>query len=633
MRERLFNKPKEAGAKNHQRILFLTKYPELIQKQLNQDLEAKHQVNKTDLADNVDTDAIFPTQFLGKDPADAALRGFPGIDSPIGQSRLTPNVLVAGKNFGTGSAREYAPRALKKSLGPSPIILALSFDPRFRRNCTNIGILTCDDPKIVNQVIKGEQISREKVLATLPPLQKLILEQGGIIAFLKAYKQGSVKIPPLSKQIRPLTMLGKIIQGKVGDDFYPQAGDIVVLSPDIVAFYDLYTKAIFKTLERYGLKIDPETKERIRAFSDHGVQSPNPKIQSLVRQHLEIAEKHEIELYPCSLPSEANKRTSTGISHPLLRELILQPGSILLITDSHAATSGAVGVLGLQSAITEMAGAMATGKCVLEIPETVRVKVEGFLKPGVSTKDVIVYLLAEHPDFFSGKCVEFYGEGLESFWPDQTAVLANMSKEGGAVTSLVEPTARVIEILSKLTNISRSDIQEKMDQLKTDANADCPEIVIQLQEIPIMVAEPGSPLNGVPLKEIKSRPQIQKAYIGSCTGGNWYDILTAAEILQYHHIAENVQLLIQPATISIYQAMCEAGLNEIFEKAGAVILPPACGACGGLGPGGPQLDEICVSSSNRNFPGRMGPGETYLASVETTIASAVEGYLCSVNEI
>ena len=147
-----------------------------------------------------------------------------------------------------------------------------------------------------------------------------------------------------------------------------------------------------------------------------------------------------------------------------------------------------------------------------------------------------------------------------------------------------------------------------------------------------MVAKPGSPLNAVPLTSLENRPKIDTAYIGSCTGGTWLDILQAADVLKDQKVAKNVKLYIQPSSIAIYQAMCEAGLDKIFLQAGAIILPPACGACAGLGIGGPEKGQVGVSTSNRNFPGRMGKGDVWLASSLVTAASAIAGKLCHPSE-
>ena len=590
------------------------------------------------LANNISTDAIFPSQYAFQSRenwGECALTGFPGIEEKTLQEDKI-NIIVAGQNFGCGSAREHAPIALL--LAGVELIIAKSFDPVFQRNCSNLGILTSTDIGLASQLQAGSPIPKEEIITQLPSLQAEIVKHGGLIPYV-LYQQEKAKPTPKETQPRPLTMMEKIIGANLEKTYnlptYPKAGDKVVLKPDVLTSYDLFTLWIFQLLESYGLTA--QEAEKLVLFSDHAIQAPFPGAEQILKKHSSLAKEHGAKLYPFIFSSQGES-ISSGVGHTLLRELELSPGNVLLMTDSHTPTAGALLSLGLPTSITGITAALATGEYIFQIPKTVRINLEGNLPQGVTAKDVILYLLSLNPvkeeDIFRGKCLEFGGPGLNSWWPDEIGVLTNMSKEGGALTALAEPTEKTIEYLAKLIGREVGETKRAVEKLKPDPEAKYSQILsVDLSQISPMVALPGHPGNGVPLKELKERPDVQTVYIGSCTGGTWLDIVQAAEVLKGKRIAKRVRLYIQPSSITIYQAMKEARLDEVFKQAGAIILPPACGACAGLGIGGPKKGEIGISTSNRNWPGRMGKGKVYLTSSLVAAASAIKGSLCHPSEL
>lgn len=627
---------KEFFEQRQNKILFLTTEASFIQRQI---AEGPVEVNDYSLlADGVSTDAIFETKhaFTTNPLGQVALTGFPEIKEGTVQNNNF-NIIVAGENFGRGSAREQAPLTLK--LAEVELIIAKSFDPRFQRNCANIGILCSSNLDLIPLLQKGEPIPKKRILAQLPSLQAKIIKYGGLIPYSLARQEGKISIPPLPNISRPLTMIEKITalnleKKATREKVYPQPGDSVVIEPDILASYELFTQWIFRLAEKFNLDFTEENLGKLRLFSDHVVQSKNPRAAQLLETHLKLAEQYGVKYHSFQL-RDGGENISSGVCHTLLRELeISSPGEILLMTDSHTPTAAAMLSLGLPTSITGMTTALATGEYIMEIPQTVRVQLKGKLSPAVTSKDVILYLINQYHSYFKGQCIEFGGQGIEDWWPEEIGVLTNMAVEGMAFTALVEPNQRTIEYLAKLTNKNPKEIEDQARAIKPDSNASYAQVlIINLNNISPMVAKPGSPMNAVPLDQLSKRPKIDIVYIGSCTGGTWLDIVQTAKVLKEKQVAPGVKLYIQPTSIAIYQDMWEAGLDKIFISAGAIILPPACGACCGLGLGGPQKGEVSVSTSNRNFPGRMGEGDTWLTSTPVAAATAIAGRLCHPNEL
>ena len=310
-----------------------------------------------------------------------------------------------------------------------------------------------------------------------------------------------------------------------------------------------------------------------------------------------------------------------GICHQVMPEKgHVRPGEIVVVTDAHATTYGGLGCLGLGVGVTDMAMLVLSGKIWIKVPKTLGVRLKGKLQPGVSAKDLAIKLLHDiYFDYINYAIVELTGEGFKTLSIDSRLSLCNMMSEGGIKSCLVECDQKTEDYLKTRTNKNYELITADHDAVYDHT------IEIDLEKVPRMVALPHLPTNGVPVSQAKG-VKINQAFIGSCTNGRLEDLRAAAEILKGKKVHPSVRLIITPATHEIWkQAMLE-GLLEIFADSEAVITNPTCGTCIGAH-GLLAKGEVCISSSNRNFPGRMGSveSEIYLASPVTVAASAVAG--------
>jgi len=232
----------------------------------------------------------------------------------------------------------------------------------------------------------------------------------------------------------------------------------------------------------------------------------------------------------------------------------------------------------------------------------------------------------------TGTILEFGGGGLTELSMDELSVLTNLSTEAGAITGIIEPTQTMIDYLITQRNTTSENINSLL--VKPDRDCRYKEVLtIDASEIVPMISLPSDPQHVVPLSTITNHIPIQKAFIGSCVGGKFTDLKRAADILRGKHVASNVLLVIHPASSDIYQKIKQEGIEIIFTDAGATILPPSCGACIGQGPGRINTQETGISTSNRNYPGRMGKGSAYLANPMVVAASAIAGYITGINDL
>jgi 3-isopropylmalate/(R)-2-methylmalate dehydratase large subunit len=324
---------------------------------------------------------------------------------------------------------------------------------------------------------------------------------------------------------------------------------------------------------------------------------------------------------------------SYGICHNVVMDELGAPGSVIIGTDSHTCTAGALGALAFGVGSTDMASAFLTRDARLRVPETVKVELRGALSPGVSAKDAMLCLLASaeaRSGAFRARVLEFGGPGVASLNLDERATLTNMAVEASAFTGIVPFDARAAAELS-----ARRGVALHEGPCADEGAQYAAVVTLNLSEVEPMVALPGDPRNGTSLREAarEGAVRIDIAYGGSCTGSKATDIDAYAAVLRAglgagRRVAEGVRLYIQLGSLQIRRYAEERGYLELFERAGATVLEPACGACIGSGPGiSTREDEVTVSAVNRNFPGRSGPGRVYLASPWVVAESALTGYL------
>ncbi|MFC1711702.1 aconitase family protein [Patescibacteria group bacterium] len=374
-------------------------------------------------------------------------------------------------------------------------------------------------------------------------------------------------------------------------------------------------------LKTYAQGFPLKDPESIILIADHFVCSPDKKVRRLLKMQENFAKKHKTVFYK-------NKASQAqGICHTLMMESHLLPGQLAAGTDSHSSMWGALGALAIPVGATAMANAFLTKEILLTVPETIKIGFVGELAKNCSARDVILYLMTFLPlSKVMGKIIEYDIKKLN--WPvDELSVLTNQAKEMGALSAIMTPNKKVIDYLCKQRKLTKKQIEKLI--IKSDTKAVyAGDFLIDLNKVKAMVALPGDPKNTVNLEDLKKRPKIDKAFIGSCVGGKWEDLQTAAKILKGKKVAKGVKLIIQPASKKIIKKMKEKRLDLIFKKAGAEIIPSNCGGCIGQGLARVEKKEIGIFTSTRNYQGRSGPGQVYLASPQTVAASAIAGRIC-----
>lgn len=405
-------------------------------------------------------------------------------------------------------------------------------------------------------------------------------------------------------------MFHKILANKIGDQNF-KAGDIYMTPVDLVFTHEVGTAGTMRGLNKIG--VDRLQPIEMVIMSDHFV--PAAILTHAVNQKKtrEFAKKYNIKNY-----FEVGR---AGIGHQVLLEKgFIRPGEIVIATDAHATTYGALGCLGIGVGVTDMAVLLATGKYWLKYPKVLGIRLEGKLRQGVSAKDLALKLLGElGTENLIYWVLEFYGPGVSTLSIDSRACLCNMLSEGGIKTCLVAPDDNAAEYVR-----ARTDKEFTAFVPDEDAYYD-KYLTVNLGQVEPMVAVPDTPTNCVPRKNVKG-VKINQAFIGSCTNGRMEDLRIAAAILIDKNVHPDVRLIVTPASHEIWQQALDEGLLTIFNKSGAIVTNPACGACIGahglLAPG-----EVCVATSNRNFKGRMGSidAKIYLASPETVAQAALKG--------
>lgn len=323
----------------------------------------------------------------------------------------------------------------------------------------------------------------------------------------------------------------------------------------------------------------------------------------------------------------------------MMAERYVLPGQLVVGTDSHTPHSGAVGCVAFGIGTTDMANAFVTGAVRMIMPDVLRIEVDGHLPAGVTAKDLVLHLLAD-PAIRSGagvgKVFEFGGSVVHALSTDERATLTNMTAELGGYTGIVEPDDETVRFLKE-----RRGIEFTLEPwMQSDPDAHYAEVLrIDASVLSPMVARPGDPGNGVPLATLTERVKVDIAYGGSCTAGKREDFDHYHEVLAWAasrglRVAPGVTLYLQFGTAAVRDYCVERGYLAAFEAVAAEILQPACGACANCGPGSStSTEQITVSAINRNFPGRSGPGQVWLASPPTVAASAIAGRLVSYEEL
>lgn len=398
-------------------------------------------------------------------------------------------------------------------------------------------------------------------------------------------------------------------------------GEFIECDIDFIMVHEQLGGRIHKEYEKLGLDYvwDPS---KIFFILDHWVPAPTISAAQMHQDARKFAEKYKfVHNYGYNL----NK----GICHQVLPEMgFAKPGMLILGSDSHSTLYGSLNCLSTGIGATDVSVVFSTGRLWFKVPESFKINLTGELNPGVMSKDFILKLLGDISTRGAiYKSLEFLGEGANSFSIDARMTVSNMSVEAGAKFA-------VFSADNKLENWLKLRTVDPYNFIEPDINAKYEKTLeYDLCDIVPMVAKPHSPSNVEPVKNVEGI-KIDQAFLGSCTNARMEDLRIAAKILNNQKIHPKVRLIITPASTEIYSHAVKEGIIEIFINAGGVVTNSTCGACIGGHLGVLGEGEVCISTSNRNFKGRMGSptSEIYLASPSTVISSAIKGEITDPGE-
>ena len=416
-----------------------------------------------------------------------------------------------------------------------------------------------------------------------------------------------------------MTMTQKILARAAGVERC-RAGELLMCKLDLVLGNDITAPVAINEFHRMGaVKVfDPA---KIALIPDHFVPNKDIKAATLAKQMREFARAQHIVHY-----YEVGR---VGIEHALLPEQgIVAPGEVIIGADSHTCTYGAVGAFSTGVGSTDMAVGMATGECWFKVPEAVKVVLTGKMKPWVSGKDVILHLIGEiGVDGALYQSLEFTGDGVKEIPMDGRLTIANMAIEAGAKNGIFPVDDVCREYL-------KGRVTREWTAFEADPDAEYSRTVtINLDELDMTVSLPHLPENTRPAREC--RQTIDQVVIGSCTNGRISDMRVAAQILKGHKVSDHVRCIVIPGTQQVVKDCLKEGLVDIFIDAGAIFTMPTCGPCLGGFCGVLADGERAVSTTNRNFGGRMGHtgSEIILASPAVAAASAIMGRVATPEEV
>ena len=649
-------------------ILFLTEDTALIRQQLELDpgsaaaaelesqLAQRLQSGDLPLMSNISTDEITPGWVCFYYDETLGQYVYVGMRESAVQKDEVKNgnfaVVVSGLSKGCGSSRETAPYS-EKAAGVQ-LVIAQSIEKIYGQNSQNIGLLTSTDFGLVDRIRRGEEIPLSEFTKGLDPISQDIVSYGGLFNYNKARLTGQVSPPPITTPKRPMTIVEKIIArhafvtaGKIGVEAV-QPGDALFAVADVRFSHEYVTpmaESLFK--QALGPAARVSEPESVFAFRDHltflgRVMSPKHREMGLLERAEGLATTQEsfTSVQSIKLYGESPEGGSEAICHNAVVEDLALPGQIVIGTDSHTCMAGVLGCFAFGVGSTDMANAWYTKDIRIRVPETVRYVLKGTKRSDVAAKDVMLHILASEYMKTSkgiGKVLEFAGDDLKNWSLDERATLTNMAVEAGGTTGIIEPDDLTLEYIVRTRDLDADEVRKGF--LYSDDDAKYAAVFeINLDEIGPMVATPGDPRNGIPIDSLGEEVRIDAAYGGSCTGGKMADMDMYAEVLKNalalgKRVADGVHLYIQFGSQKIKHYARQRGYIEIFERAGAELIDPSCGACINAGPGAsPSADTVTISAQNRNFPGRSGPGKLYLASPYVVAASAIAGKIVAPTE-
>jgi len=642
------------------RVLFLTKDAELIRRQLRGELDLQMKdLRVADLLDDVNTDAMAPAwACFDYRPEDLAKNAYAGMT--VGGERLFPagalgggnfEVIVSGYRKGVGSSREQAVQAEKWA--GIRVAIAASFAPIHARNNVAQGVLM-GDHGLLARLQAGEAVPLEEFTRGKDPVTRLVIECCGLFPFTEAFRRGEVRLPPLETAPRPMTMAEKVLAAHVvgsSGPLFVKPGDAVCVRVDGGYSHEFTSAQVDYFLEQeHGAGYRLANPAKFAVFEDHLIYADGvPRMAPFAASIQVLRERQNAFQARTGVQDfSAKGGISPGICHSVAREKLLEPGDFIQATDSHTCMGGSVGALAYGVGATEYAALLHSGFTFVEVPESIRFELQGALRPGVTAKDLMLFILAHHAKRQEtlDRVMEFGGPGLASLSPDERATLANMATECSAKAGVVECDEATLRwIVERRPGASVDSLRARVVAPDRGARYDGGVHAIDLGSLRPMVATPGDPDAGIPSDPtngafIDELPEVRVdiAYGGSCTAGKEVDLDLYAQVMRDalsagRRVKDGVAFFIQFGSQAVEEHARREGYLEIFEKTGVTLIRPGCGACIGCGPGvSTSPEQVTVSAINRNYQNRSGPGKLYLASPLTVAASAVLGRITAYRE-
>jgi len=640
------------------RLLFLSENPSMLTRQFHGEEVGLEEASP--LRQCVSEDEIVPGwvsfyfyQRLGDFPYLGLLCGgaFPVSEGAVRRGGF--EVVVSGRDHGAPGSKVVAPFA-ERSAGVR-LVIADSFDEAYLQNCHALGLLTSTDLGLVARLRRGEELPMAAFTVGLDRLTAEIVRAGGTFAYTRARLEGTATLPLPGGDAGPMTLAEKILARAAVTDLGTRAtglarvspGDGLLVKADWRISHEgatLLAAGMLSSLLGEGTPLaDPE---HIIAFRDHlafrthfqasgqGQSGLLGTVERMNKLQADFCAAHGIQLL-----GETPQGTTEGICHILMTDRYVLPGQVIVGTDSHTCHSGALGALAFGVGAAELANAWVTGDLRFTVPRSVLIRLDGRLQPGVVAKDLVLHLLtlpALRDGRVKGRILEFQGEALEGMTTDERSTLTNMAADLGALGALVAPDAETVRFLRERRG---ADVVLE-PWMRSDPGAAFAFVQeVDCARLEVMVAAPGNPGNGIALAALDRKVRIDIAYVGSCTGGKRADIAQVHEVVRWAlahdlKVPLQVQFFIQLGSEDVWRYAEAQGWLELFEEVGARVLYPGCGACINAGPGiSTRAEQVTVSAVNRNFPGRSGPGQVWLASPATVAASAVCGRICGFPEL
>lgn len=414
------------------------------------------------------------------------------------------------------------------------------------------------------------------------------------------------------------TIAQQVLSAHALRDDTPEPGEHVTVQPDWVLCHDISAYSGMNRMSELGYTKIEHPEDVIMVF-DHYVPSPNERISTQMNQMSEWAAEQGIEHF---------FKSGNGISHNIMNEQGYSlPGSLILGADSHTVTHGAFGAFATGIGHTDLGEVLGSGELWVKIPETQKVTVENSFPDGVGAKDLALSVMRE----FTTKgaiydSVEFYGDAVENLEMHERHTLSNITVEMGAMAGIVPPDEVTEEHLNgravrDYTPVTASDDAEYSQERYLDAS-----------DLEPLVAAPAAVDNVQPVTE-HAGTTVDHVFVGTCNNSSWEDIRTFAELVDGEEISPDTDLVVTPGTKETLKRMNDTGVSNGIMDAGGMIGTPGCGSCFGAHGGILGEGDTCVGTMNRNFPGRMGPGEIYLASPLTAAAAALYGEITDPREV